>query len=91
MLRQASPADGCKASKEDLIDDGFGATKDCPNCKDDWNVLCRVANHPLRQSTGNFFYFFLKSIHDVVPILEKVINPILFSHRSRSNFKERFA
>ena len=57
LLRQALPADGCKATKEGLIDDGFGETKDCPNCKDDWNVLCRVSNHPSRQQ-GNLIKFY---------------------------------
>ena len=56
MSRQALPADGCKATKEGLIDDGFGETKDCPNCRDDWNVLCRVSNHSPRQQ-GKFNNF----------------------------------
>ena len=44
--RQAVSADGCKATMEGLIDDGFGEAKDCPNnCKDDWNVLCRVSSN----------------------------------------------
>eukprot|EP01039_Chlorochromonas_danica_P011316 gene11316-12628_t len=51
--RQASPADGCKATKEDLFDSNLKAIEDCPNCKEDWNVLCRVSNHPSRQQQGN--------------------------------------
>eukprot|EP01040_Poterioochromonas_malhamensis_P015691 gene15691-17607_t len=51
MSRQASPADGCKATKEGLMESKhkFDETDDCPNCKEDWNVLCRVSNHPSRQ------------------------------------------
>ena len=44
----------CRWLQGGLIDDRFGETKeDCPNCKDDWNVLCRVSNHSSRQQ-GKF-------------------------------------
>lgn len=59
MSRQALPPEGCKATKEGLMESKFklDETDDCPICRDDWNVLCRVSNHPLRQATSNFPVF----------------------------------
>ena len=45
--RQAEPAHGCKASKEELSSDGFKYSDDCPMCEK-LEVLCFVANHPSR-------------------------------------------
>ncbi len=54
MPRQDRPAEGCKATIEALMNqkDPLNATDDCPICRDDYGVLCRVANHPSAQQTA---------------------------------------
>lgn len=47
-VRQDAPADGCKATKEDLLGDGLKSYQGCPICQEDYGVLCRVVNHPTR-------------------------------------------
>jgi hypothetical protein len=56
MSREALPAEGCKATKEDLFESDLKAIQDCPNCFK-LGVECFVSNHPLRQSTGKFLVF----------------------------------
>lgn len=49
--RQDEPANGCKAGKEELLNkkkNPLDIDDDCPICRDDYSVLCRVANHPSR-------------------------------------------
>ena len=45
---QNNPADGCRATKEDLKSDGLKSIDNCPICLKR-NVLCEVANHPTAQ------------------------------------------
>jgi hypothetical protein len=61
-MRRENPAPGCSVSKEELISDGFKYSDDCPICRDDYNVLCRVAKHlphPLLPSTGKSVYLII--------------------------------
>eukprot|EP01031_Cornospumella_fuschlensis_P030765 gene30765-37171_t len=45
-VRQSMPADGCEAIKDELMGDGLKSYQDCPICKKDFGILCRIANHP---------------------------------------------
>eukprot|EP01039_Chlorochromonas_danica_P001593 gene1593-1740_t len=53
---QRHPAEGCKATKEDLLNkkkNPLDVDDFCPICLEDCNVRCRVANHPSSdQSAG---------------------------------------
>jgi hypothetical protein len=43
------PAEGCHATKEDLMNkkkNPLDIDDFCPICFDDYNIQCRVANHP---------------------------------------------
>ena len=65
--RRDKPDDGCKATKEDLMNqkDPLNSTDDCPICREDYNVLCRVANHPSRPllpTTGKKIEVYLSSL-----------------------------
>ena len=46
MSRQALPAEGCKATKEDLKEEGLKLADGCPVCLK-LGVECFVSNHPL--------------------------------------------
>jgi hypothetical protein len=46
---QSRPADGCHATKDDLIRDGLKSIDFCPICLA-FNVNCHVANHPVQAS-----------------------------------------
>lgn len=55
--KQESSASDCPASKQELLsreNRRLDISDDCPICRDDYNVLCRVAKHPSRPllSTG---------------------------------------
>ena len=68
MLKRDSPADGCKATREGLKADGYGETAHCPICKEDYEILCRVVSHPVRQSTGNFLVFLSLTLSDDIKL-----------------------
>eukprot|EP01031_Cornospumella_fuschlensis_P043372 gene43372-53020_t len=49
--RQDLPAAGCRAKKEEFLEsrkNPLGPEDFCPICREDYAVLCRVANHPSR-------------------------------------------
>jgi hypothetical protein len=43
---QNHPADGCKVTSDRLILDGLKSFDFCPICLEDYDVECRIANHP---------------------------------------------
>eukprot|EP01040_Poterioochromonas_malhamensis_P017433 gene17433-20031_t len=53
--RHENPAPGCPVSQEQLMTskDPLNIYDDCPICRDDYNVLCRVAKHPSRSIDTN--------------------------------------
>ncbi len=58
-VRQNEPSEGCKATKEELLNkkkNPLDIDDDCPICEKR-GVLCEVANHPHReQQAGKFYY-----------------------------------
>jgi hypothetical protein len=52
---QSRRADGCQATKEDLIRDKLKSFDFCPICLEDYNIRCRVVNHP--RETGYLILF----------------------------------
>lgn len=53
--RSNDPATLCTAFKEELlaqIKNPLEITDDCPICRDDYQILCRVARHPSKASQG---------------------------------------
>ena len=51
-VRQSMPADGCEAIKDEMIGDGLKSYQDCPICKKDFGILCRIANHPSKPAAA---------------------------------------
>jgi hypothetical protein len=57
-IRQDAPSAKCHALKEDLLNkkkNPLDIDDDCPICREDGNVLCRVANHPLGAQGNSIF------------------------------------
>eukprot|EP01031_Cornospumella_fuschlensis_P030250 gene30250-36556_t len=57
LIRANYPAELCTSTKEELLaqkKNTLDVTDDCPICRDDYRVLCRVARHP-STTTGPFF------------------------------------
>ncbi len=56
--RSNLPSEHCKATQEALLaqkKNPLDVSDDCPICRDDYQVLCRVACHPTT-ATGNVFF-----------------------------------
>jgi hypothetical protein len=53
---QSHPADGCRATKEELVADGLQYTQFCTICLS-FDVKCHVANHP--SATGFLILFII--------------------------------
>lgn len=51
-VRSDNPAVLCKSTKELLCEDGMKEVDDCPICRDDYGILCRVARHVPPTATG---------------------------------------
>jgi len=52
IVRVNAPAEGCKATKEELLGkkkNPLDVDDDCPICRDTFNVLCQVGCHPTVQ------------------------------------------
>jgi hypothetical protein len=61
---QSHPADGCHATKEDLIADGLKGIEFCPICFEDHNIRCEVANHP--PATGYLIIFIIVPLFVII-------------------------